>query len=65
MLNFPMEAVDVAMSSTNAGFFRAGAENAIGFVPSMGSRPKVGTIGPVGVPVLTIPTRPSRDAMRA
>ena len=53
------------MSSRNARLRAAGAQKAIGLVPSRAFRPRVGTTLTVRVPLVTRPTRPRSGANAA
>ncbi|CFW08862.1 Uncharacterised protein [Bordetella pertussis] len=57
--------VVVAMSSSNASLWAAGAPNAIGLVPSMGRAPWVGTMMSVVALLVTSATAPRCTARRA
>src|SRR6266446_5369095 len=57
--------VEVAMSRRNGALRRAGAAKAIGFVPSTGTAARVGTTAMERVALVTMPTRPSFDAIAA
>jgi len=55
----------VAMSSRNGALRLVGAANAIGLVPSTGTAARVGTIAIERVQLVTMPTKPVRDAIAA
>jgi hypothetical protein len=62
---WPSEAVLVAMSSRKGRLRLAGAATAIGFVPSFGSAPKVGTTEGSATFVVTTPIMPCSAAIDA
>ena len=64
-LILPAAVVVVAMSSTKGWLRPAGAAKAIGFVPSTGTAPRVGTMLTWRVALVTSPTAPRAAAMRA
>ncbi len=53
------------MSRRNGALRRAGAAKAIGLVPSTGTAARVGTTAMERVALVTMPTRPSFDAIAA
>ena len=63
--SLPMATVLVAMSRQKGGLRRAGAAKAMGLVPNIGSRPRVGTTEAFQTLLVARPMKPASAAIRA